>query len=92
MAKLTPEELSYLAQLSAIKLDKQELTTLTEQVTKVLDYAAQLQQVSHDREVGSIRNVNMMRDDVILPFDGEALLEQAPERRDRYFVVPKILD
>ncbi len=92
MTKLTRKELSYLAQLSAIKLDEQELDVLTGQITKVLDYAAQLQQVSNDQEIASTRNVNMMRDDIVVSFDSETLLAQAPERSGSYFVVPKILD
>ena len=37
------------------------------------------------------KNVNVMKDDLVIPSDPEPLLSLAPQREENYYVVPTIL-
>ena len=92
MIKLTREELLKVAHLSALKLNEDEIELFEDQIGKILNFADQLQQVAMTTEVEPIRNKNIFREDVIKKCDTNDVLDQAPQREGRYFVVPKILD
>ncbi len=93
MIKFDKQELLKIARLSALKLDEKETVLFAQQIQAVLDYVEQLQQVDMTQEAQSVRNTNVFRPDVAQPCaERDAILEQAPEKKDTYFVVPKILD
>ena len=92
MAAFNKEELTYLAHLSALKLEDHEMAPLVEQINSILSYVDQLQAVQLTQVAQPARNVNIFRDDVAIPFDSAAVLAQAPVLDETYFVVPKILD
>ncbi|MBD3273333.1 Asp-tRNA(Asn)/Glu-tRNA(Gln) amidotransferase subunit GatC [Candidatus Dependentiae bacterium] len=91
MVKFDKEELLKLADLSALKLYDDEIDNLVDQIKKLLDYTEELSQVKLSKEVAPIKNVNTFREDEIIKFDSKPLLDQAPEKKDNFFVVPKIL-
>ena len=92
MATFNNEELTYLAHLSALKLEENEMAPLVEQINSILSYVDQLQNVPLTQKAEPVRNVNIFRDDVAIPTDPAAVLAQAPVLDETYFVVPKILD
>jgi aspartyl-tRNA(Asn)/glutamyl-tRNA(Gln) amidotransferase subunit C len=92
MIKLDKEELLKIAELSCLKLDNQEAEVLTEQIKLVLNYTEELEQVKFTTEVAPIKNINVFREDEVIPTDSKPILEQAPKTEKTYFVVPKILD
>lgn len=92
MVKLDKEELLKLAELSALKLYDEEVEDLLEQIKVFLEYTDELDQVQLSKEVAPIRNVNVFREDIALPTNSKPILEQAPQTKDTYFEVPKILD
>jgi len=92
MVDFTQEELLKVAQLSALELDKHEIELFGNQIHKILNFAEQLQQVAMTAEVEPMHNKNVFREDICKPCNADDVLAQAPQRKNRYFVVPKILD
>jgi len=91
MIELSKEELLKLAHLSALKLDESEVNTFQEQLMQLLEYSSALEHVQGQATLETPHNVNVYRDDKTVQQDSTLILEQAPQREDSYFVVPKIL-
>jgi len=92
MATISREELLKIATLSALKLSEEEIPVLLKDLTTLIDYTDQLNNVTLGREINPVRNVNIFREDVAHPLRSQEILSQAPEREETYFVVPKIID
>lgn len=92
MAKITKDELLKLAHMSRIKIHDDELDGLVSDLDDVLTYSARVAEFATDTDVPSNRNVNVMRDDVVIKTDPEPILSQAPERFHDFFVVPRIIE
>jgi len=92
MTTFTKEELLHIANLSGLPLAEHELDQFRQQINAILTYVDQLQTVKLGQEAAGVRNVNVLRDDRAERKDSAAILAQAPETDDGYFVVPKILD
>ena len=43
-------------------------------------------------DIASNKNINRQREDLVVSFDSQRILDQSPQEQDNYFVVPKILD
>lgn len=91
MAIISKEELKKLAQISGLELHEDELASFTAQVDGVLTYAARVADIAKDVSIPSGKQVNVLREDVAQPCSKEAVLSQAPEREQDYFVVPVII-
>lgn len=94
MQKISKEELLSLAHLSRLELDESEVSSLMQQIEAVLSYAQRVQEIAQtgvDQSI-STKNINVMREDVVIPTDSSPILEQAPENEQHYFVVPVILE
>lgn len=92
MADFSKEELLKIAKLSALNLSSEEADTFTQQLSKVLNFVEQIKEVKISQKSEPVRNINVFREDVIIPFDSLEVLNLAPDRQESYFVVPKILD
>jgi aspartyl-tRNA(Asn)/glutamyl-tRNA(Gln) amidotransferase subunit C len=91
--KITKEEVIKIAQISRIAIQQEEVESLTQQLQDVLSYAQVVKDVANQLlDQPSNRNINFLRDDVVVTTDSEIFLSRAPEREENYFVVPKILD
>lgn len=91
--KITREEALKMASISRIALKDSEIEPLMRQLEAVLSYAERVTQVADElKDQPSNRNVNFLREDVVVKCDPKPILERAPEREEDYFVVPKILD
>lgn len=94
MAHITEQEVVHLANLARLKLEPGEVTQLTRELEAVLAYAESLQDVAKNcslpQEIADC-SMNVMRDDVIVRYDAELIMAQAPEREEDYFVVPRII-
>ncbi len=91
MIKFDKEELFKIAELSSLKLHEEEAEVLVKQIQLVLNYTEELNQIELAKEAAPTKNVNVFREDEIRQKDSSPLLQQAPNRKDNYFVVPKIL-
>lgn len=92
MTKVSREEVLKVAQMSRIALREEEIEPLIRQMEQVLSYAERVAKVAVAIEEPSTKNINLFRDDLVVPQEPEKILAQAPERAGDYFVVPMILD
>lgn len=83
-----------LAAMSNILLYDHEVELLAADLESVLTYASSLQAIAqrHTMDItATVKNTNIMRDDLIQATPSQPLLALAPEREGDYFVVPKII-
>ncbi len=93
---LTADQVRWVAHLARLELTEAELAPMTRQLSAILDYVAQLQQVDTDSVeplVHAIELHNVFREDEPAPsLPVEAALANAPERRGDFYTVPAVLD
>jgi len=93
---LTQSEIERLAQLARLELTAAEKAEFTRKLNQVLSWAAKLEQLDTtgiEPMAYVVPGVNVFRPDRTGPsIDLEKALANAPERKDNFFKVPKILD
>ena len=95
MSSLSRDDVANLARLARIEMSEEELVSLSNEFTVILDAVARVQEVaSADVEPTShplpLRNV--FRPDVVVPsLSSQAALSGAPAQEDSRFRVPQIL-
>lgn len=93
---LSREQVLHIAELARLKLTDKETDLFVEQLSAILDYAQQLNDLDTDAipptaQVLSLRNV--MREDEPQPcLTPDEALANAPARQDDYFQVRAILE
>ena len=92
MAKLHRDELQKFIDLTSLKLDSAETDALLTDLEQLLSYTDELSSVEIQETAATIINSNLFREDEAHPHLSTPLIEQAPEREETYFVVPKIVD
>jgi aspartyl-tRNA(Asn)/glutamyl-tRNA(Gln) amidotransferase subunit C len=92
MIKISREEVLHIASLSRIELEEDEIPGLIKNLEEVLTYAARVQEIASGGQEVSLKNVNVMREDVVVQTDPEPLLAHAPKSEEKYFVVPVVLE
>jgi aspartyl-tRNA(Asn)/glutamyl-tRNA(Gln) amidotransferase subunit C len=93
---LTAEQVQWVAHLARLELRNDELDTMTQQLSAIVDYVNQLQQVqtdgvepmAHALEIHNVFRADEPRPS--LPVD--AALANAPDRRGDFYAVPAVLD
>jgi aspartyl-tRNA(Asn)/glutamyl-tRNA(Gln) amidotransferase subunit C len=92
---LDREQVRKVAHLARLDVTPAEEERLSIQLSQILDYFEQLNELDTTNVAPTTRAIelsNITRSDRLNPFPHkEDLLEQAPERDDDYFRVPKIL-
>lgn len=98
MAKLSAEEVDHIAKLSRLALTEEEKERYSGQLSSVLAYVEQLNEVNTDN-VEATANVtgftNVYREDSITESDclsHEDIAKNAPEFQDGHFVVPGVFE
>ena len=95
MSSLSRDDVAHLARLARIEMSEEELVSLSNEFTVILDAVARVQDVANaDVEPTShplpLRNV--FRPDVVVPsLSPEEALASAPAQEDSRFRVPQIL-
>lgn len=93
MTTISKEEVLKIAHISQLRLDENEVEPLIKHMQSLLSYAECIQHVVVDEDqYASTKNINKMRDDIILNTDSQALINAAPEHEHNYFVVPKVIE
>ena len=91
---LTADQVRWVAHLARLELTDAELALMTRQLSAILDYVAQLQQVDTDGVeplVHAIELHNVFRDDVPAPsLSADEALANAPSRKDDFYSVPAV--
>jgi len=94
--KISRAEVEHVARLARLALPEEELTTLTGQMNRILDYVDTLNTLDTDGIVPTAHAVpmeNAFRDDVVRPSIGlDKALQNAPEADNGCFQVPKIIE
>ncbi len=93
MTKLiSNDEVLKLAALSSLRLPEKEVVSVAQQVQDVLSYAARVGEIAAEVPETRTMRVNIFRDDVVRISCGDAVLADAPEVQEHYFVVPAVLE
>jgi len=97
MAKLSLEEVEYIAKLSRLELSKEEKERYSEQLSSVLEYVEQLKKVDTENVEGTANVTglsNIEREDKIVEsgVTHEDIAKNAPEFKDGFFVVPGVFE
>lgn len=95
-APMEKEDILHLARLSRIAIDDAEASALVKDIDAVLAYVSEVNSIT--AEAGITKKVgaryNIFREDAVTTAEGEyteALLKEAPKRKDNYLQVKKIL-
>ena len=96
MTQISRDDVLKLATLSGLQLGESEADGLQVDIEAILGYVEQLNELNTDRvtpayQVTGLQNV--LRDDEIEsgPVPRETLLSLAPDKKDNYIKVPKVL-
>ena len=93
---LSADEVRWVAHLARLELSDAELEAMTRQLSAILDYVNQLQQINTDGVEPLAHPLpihNVFRDDVPAPcLTVDAALTNAPDRRGDFYAVPAVLD
>ncbi len=86
----------HVARLARLKITDAEAALFASQLSKVLDYVEQLNELD-TRDVAPTAHAlpmsNVFREDVVRPcWTPDQALHNAPDRHDGFFRVPKVLD
>ena len=94
--KITKEEVEYVAHLARLEFDEHEKEKFTFQLNNILTYMEKLNQVDTTGvvpETHAITLMNAFREDVVKPsLAPKTALENAPEEKNGYFRVPKVIE
>ena len=95
MSRITADDVRKVAQLARLDLPEERIATYTDQLERILDYVAQLEQVDTEGvppTTRAVEVVNVTREDQVQPTPvREELLNLAPQRDGDFFRVPRIL-
>ena len=93
--KLTENQVRDVAKLARLNCTDQEITTFTRQLSAILDYVAQLEELdtSNVEPLAHCLDVhNVFREDIVrTSLTNDQALANAPQRDGEFFAVPKVL-
>ena len=94
---ITKEEIKKISSLAKINISDNELDNYSEQVSKILEYMSQLNEVdtSEVEEFSNklFNNKQSLRDDEVTPsLDRDTILNLSPDSDGVYFKVPKVIN
>ena len=96
MPQLSLAEVEHVALLARLRLTEEEKHRLTDDLNHILDQFAVLQQLDTTDippTAHAMALENVFRDDVSRPsLPRDAALREAPEARDEFFVVPRVVE
>tara|TARA_B100000902_G_scaffold329326_1_gene325755 strand:- start:60 stop:359 length:300 start_codon:yes stop_codon:yes gene_type:complete len=93
---ITKEEIKKISSLAKINISNDQLDNYSEQVSKILEYMSQLEEVDTS-EVDEcsdqfLNDDQSLREDEIIPsLDRDVVLNLAPDSDGVYFKVPKVI-
>lgn len=96
MPALSPEQVDHVALLARLELTPEEKAKLTHDLNTILVHFERLQEL-HTEDVPptshAIPMQNVFREDVVRPsLPRDSFLSEAPDARDEFFVVPRIVE
>ena len=95
MSRISADDVRKVAKLARLDLADDKIATYTKQLEPILDYVSQLQAVDTTDvppTTRAVEVVNVTRMDGVTPTNvREDILNQAPQREQDFYRVPKIL-
>jgi aspartyl-tRNA(Asn)/glutamyl-tRNA(Gln) amidotransferase subunit C len=94
---ITPEDVAHTAKLARLELSDEEIERFGRELARITDYMAQLSEAitgdeSPEPVLPLIKEAEALRDDVVVPsFDQQTAVAQAPDSKDGFFRVPKVI-
>jgi len=93
---LTGDQVRWVAHLARLEFSPEELDVFTDQLSKIVDYVNQLQQINTDG-VEPLSHAlpihNVFRPDEVKPsLSANEALANAPDRKGDFYGVPAVLD
>ncbi len=89
------EEILHIAKLACLNIKEEEIEEYRKNLQDILNFANIVQSVDTknvSETIGSTANVNVFREDEIKEFeDKDLLLQNAPERQNGMFNIPKVI-
>ena len=96
MPRLSLDEVEHVALLARLRLTPEEKTGFTEDLNVILEHFEILQRLDTKGVppmAHAMAQENVFREDVVRPsLPREELLREAPEARDEFFVVPRVVE
>lgn len=93
---INKDEVKYIADLASLKLSDDEVDKFSKQLSDILDYVEKLDELDTEGIVPTAYTIpvkNVLREDKVEEsLDLEKVLQNAPEKIDNQFRVPKIMD
>ena len=93
--EVTRDELLHIVKLANLTIKEEEIDNYLVNLTDILNFANIVNKAPVDdlkETVGSNTNYNVFRTDEIVKFeDEEALLQNAPEKEENMFKIPKVI-
>lgn len=95
MSMLTPEEVKKVAQLARIELREGEVEKFQKDLSSILDYVDELKSLDTEgleivASVTGLENVQR-QDKAVVAENQDEIMNNAPERKDKYYKVKSIL-
>ena len=85
-----------IAKLTRLKIDESEVIELSSQLSEILDWVEQLNEVNTDNvePLSSVSKTELpLREDLVNNVDQlKDVMSNAPEKLENYFVVPKVVE
>ena len=89
------EDVLHIAKLASLKLKEEEIEEYRKNLQDILNVANIVNGVNTENiseTIGSTSNVNVFREDEVKAFEDEAaLLQNAPEKQNNMFSIPKVI-
>ena len=96
MAKITKQDVEYVAALAQLSPDEETKDRLVREMGEILGYMDKLNELDTtgiEPTMHAIPITNVFRDDVVTPgLERDQALTNAPKSDGEYFLVPRILD
>ena len=93
--EISKEEILHIAKLASLKIKDEEIEEYRKNLQDILNFAKTINSLDTtkiEETNGISSNVNVFREDEVKEFkDVEALMQNAPEKNNNMFVIPKVI-
>ena len=93
---ISKEEVLKIAKLADLNIKEDEIENYAKNLQDILEFAEIIQNVDTDNvkeSVGTLEISNVFRKDEVVDFDDkESLLQNAPEKENNMFKIPKVIN
>ena len=92
---ISKEEILHIAKLADLNIKEEEIEEYAKNLEDILEFANIINNVDTENvkeSIGSIDSYNVFRKDEVIEFeDKDALIQNAPEKENNMFKIPKVI-